>query len=149
MPEPTQLKRGKVFQKTVQADYLDNTKDGKAEREFHLKLEQLPAKKDKIQTGRADILITEKGDDFVSILEIKATDWDRIKPKNIKRNLASHHRQIMKYIDKYLMIDKLDVCTGIIYPKPPRCPKLRQEIETYLEERGTPAYWYTEVKTPE
>lgn len=94
-----------------------------------------------------DILITELGN-FVTILEIKATDWDRIKPKNIKKNLYRHQGQLFKYVDKNIEIEKMDVCLGIIYPKPPRKKGLREFIEKRLEETYlVPAYWYKEIKT--
>lgn len=94
-----------------------------------------------------DILITELGD-FVTILEIKATDWDRIKPKNVKKNLCRHQSQLFKYVDKFVEIDKTDVCLGLIYPKPPKQNGLREFIEKHLEENYcVPAYWYNEIKT--
>ena len=144
MTEPAQLSRGKRFHQMVQADYIDNTKGGIARDEVTIDLSMLsyfPQKR-----GRPDILITENVDtSFVTIIEIKATNWDRIKPKNIKRNLWSHQHQIFKYIDKYVDIEKLDVCLGIIYPYPPATLGFRELIESYLEGYGVPAYWYNEV----
>jgi hypothetical protein len=35
------------------------------------------------------------------VFEIKATDWDRIKPENIRWILAAHVRQILSYVDAY------------------------------------------------
>lgn len=94
-----------------------------------------------------DILVTELGD-FVTILEIKATDWDRIKPKNVAKNLYCHQKQLFNYVDKYVEIDKLDVCLDIIYPKPPKKKGLREFIERRLEEKySVPAYWYDEIKS--
>jgi hypothetical protein len=145
LPEPEILKRGKKFQRIVQQDFANNTKDGIALREETISFKALNEIKQK--SGRMDILITELGD-FVTILEIKATDWDRIDSKNVKRNLYRHQKQLFNYVDKYLNIDKLDVCLGIIYPKPPRKKRLRQVIEKYLEDNyGVPAYWYNEIKT--
>jgi len=99
------------------------------------------------KSGRMDILISELGD-FVTILEIKATDWDRIKPRNIRRNLWRHQKQLFAYVDTCIEVDKLDVCLGIIYPRPPKTPGLRERIEACLEGNyGVPAYWYTEIRT--
>ena len=45
-------------------------------------------------------------------------------------------------------IDKMEICLGIIYPKPPEKQELREFIEKYLEDNyGVPAYWYTEIKS--
>jgi len=43
--------------------------------------------------GRMDIFVHDVGD-FVPVVEIKATDWDRIPAGNIQRNLSSHRRQV-------------------------------------------------------
>ena len=147
MAEPERLARGKWFQAIVQADFRDNTRDGVAHAEAYIPFDELPEIRQK--SGRADILITELGD-MVTILEIKATDWDRIKPTNVKRNLSRHQRQLFKYVNKYYKIDGLQVCIGIIYPEPPQKPGLREFIESYLEETcGAPAYWYTEIGSSE
>ena len=146
MPEPAQLRRGKRFQRIVQADFVANTKDTTAQPEARLDLSMLSNVRQAF--GRADLLIAGDGDDFVTILEIKATDWDRIKPTNVKRNLWRHQHQIFMYIDRYLEHEKLSVCTGIIYPRPPKTPGLRELIESYLDDHGVPAYWYTEIATP-
>jgi hypothetical protein len=145
MPEPKQLIRGKQFQKIVQQDFAANTKDGQVHPEASVSLEALEHIRQK--SGRMDILISDLGD-FVTILEIKATDWDRIKPANVKRNLYRHQKQLFMYIDKFVEIDALDVCLGIIYPKPPRKPGLKDFIYDYLTDRyGVPAYWYSEIQS--
>jgi hypothetical protein len=145
MSEPEQLKRGKKFQKIVQQDFEQNSKNGKVIPEAFISFKEL--KKIKQQSGRMDILIQEL-DDFVTIVEIKATNWDKIKPENIKRNLYRHQKQLFNYIDKFLEIDKLDVCLGIVYPKPPQKKGLRQFIEKYLEDNyGVPAYWFNEISS--
>jgi hypothetical protein len=144
LPEPSQLKRGKKFQEIVQKDFMNHTVNSKAWKEERISFEGLEHIKQK--SGRMDILITGLGD-FVTILEIKATDWDRIKSKNVKRNLYRHQKQLFNYVDKYLDIDKLDVCLGIIYPKPPRKKGLRKFIESYLEENYcVPPYWFNEIR---
>lgn len=145
MPQPSQLIRGKKFQVLVQKDFIENTKDGTARKEAFISFKDLKQVRKKY--GRMDIFIDELDADFVTIVEVKATDWDKIKPSNIKKNLWRHQRQLFHYIEKYLDVDKLQVCPGIIYPKPPKSPSLRQFIETCLEEYGAPAYWYSEIKT--
>lgn len=145
MPEPKQLKQGKKFQKIVQRDFIDNSKDGTVLPEKFVSFKDL--KEIKQQSGRMDIFIEELGD-FVTIVEIKATNWDKIKPKNIKKNLYRHQKQLFNYIDKYLEIDNLDVCLGIIYPEPPKTKGLREFIEKYLEDNyGVPAYWFNEIRS--
>ncbi|MCK5828462.1 hypothetical protein KAH43_08070 [Candidatus Bipolaricaulota bacterium] len=88
-----------------------------------------------------DVFVDDAGD-FVVVVEIKATDWDRILPRNIQRNLGSHRRQVWKYIEKYTDGDRVDVCAGIIYPTTPKTPGLKERIETYLNEYGLQVVWY-------
>ena len=85
-----------------------------------------------------DVFVAELGG-FVSVIEIKATDWDRIKPKNITKNLSAHRRQVWKYIEKYLSDVGVDVCGGIIYPSTPTSPSLKERIEEYLSAHGLQA----------
>jgi len=135
--EPTQLKRGKAFQKEVYKDFERHNKSGlfKAEQYRHL----LRGKR-----GRMDVLISEL-DDMVAVYEIKATNWDKIKPGNIKKNAWSHQRQLHHYVESFVE-EGIDVCVGIIYPAPPTSHKLQETIETYLMEYGAPAYWFSEIK---
>ena len=144
MNEPEQLIRGKFFQKIVQQDFSENSKDGNVTPEAFICFEGL--RKNQKKSGRADILITELGE-FVTILEIKATDWDKIKSQNIKKNLWRHQHQLLRYVEKYIEVDNMNVCLGIIYPHPPQKKELRDVIESYLDHYGTPAYWYSEIKT--
>ena len=138
MPEPKRLSRGKKFQKLVQEDFSNNNKDGKLG--FEKTRNLLNNKK-----GRLDILITELSDD-VAIYEIKATDWDKIKPKNIKKNAWRHQHQLINYVETYVELN-ISVWLGIIYPAPSKTPGLREILEKYLESYGTPAYWFTEIKS--
>jgi len=146
MPEPEQLKRGKIFQAIVQSDFQTNSKDGFVAIEEHISFKDL--KKLKQKRGRMDIFIYEDSDDYVTILEIKATNWDRIKEKNIRRNLYRHYNQLFKYIDKFVEIDNLNVCHGIIYPEPPLKKGLKGYIEKCaMDNYSFPVYWYTEIKS--
>ncbi|MEJ0107164.1 MAG: hypothetical protein WDO19_33585 [Bacteroidota bacterium] len=65
-------------------------------------------------------------------MEIKSTNWDKIKKANRKKLLCSHLHQVLKYVDKYLDDDKINVCAGIIYPKAPASIALKNAIEEYM-----------------
>lgn len=80
--------------------------------------------------------------DYVSVVEIKATDWDRIKPANITRNLGSHARQVWNYVEKYHIGDGIDVCAGVIYPTAPTVSGSKDRVEDYLYDRGIAVVWY-------
>jgi hypothetical protein len=93
-----------------------------------------------------DIFIDGMGGGDIAIYEIKATDWDRIKPKNRRRNLYRHWKQLIEYVEKFVEVDGFSVSLGIIYPEPPRTPGLREYVEETVEEYGACAYWFTEVR---
>ena len=109
--------------------------------EHNVLLTVLSKSADRIRRGRIDIFV-DKIDDFVSVIEIKSTDWDRIKPQNRRKNLGSHCRQILRYVDKYLDDDEISVCAGMIYPQSPRTPGLKAEIEKYLNDQCLQVLWY-------
>ena len=75
-------------------------------------------------------------------MEIKSTDWDRVKPANRRKLLGAHRRQIWKYIDKYVASPQLIVSPGIIYPRAPTTPGLKELVESVLNEAGLQVVWY-------
>lgn len=144
--EPEQLKRGKEFQEKVQKDFKRNS-DGSPEKEAFISFEKM--KEIRQKSGRMDIVITYDDDDFIMIMEIKATEWDRIKPRNIRKNLWRHGRQLHRYIDKYMEVDNLgSVGLAMIYPSAPKKEGLREKIEDMaLELYSFPVYWFDEIRT--
>lgn len=120
--EPSQLRRGKEFQKIVQADYKNNS-EGEVDLEKTISFQDIPTIKQK--RGRMDIVVQNEPGDFNLIMEIKATDWDRIKPKNIKRNLYK----------------KSGFSIAMLYPEPPKTEGLRELIETWaMDKYSFPVY---------
>ena len=144
MPDVERLKRGLEFQQEVYQDFLKHSKDGRVDVETQVSFKGVESVHQK--RGRIDVFISGL-EDMVVIIEVKATDWNRIKPKNINRNLYRHQKQIFNYIEKYITIDHVDVGHGIVYPKPPRDPTLKEYIETrMLDYYGVPVYWFTDIK---
>ncbi len=101
MIEPSCFIRGKQFQYIVMYDFNRNNKDGLLGFEKTRKLLNN-------KTGRLDILVSELGD-YISVYEIKATNWDIIKLKNIIKNAWRHQHQLFKHINTYTK-ERLDVC---------------------------------------
>jgi hypothetical protein len=141
MKEPEALRRGKRFHKIVQADLGQDTKDESIRCEVPI---EFFLKKGKKKWGRADILISDESD-LVAVLEIKATDWDRIKPKNVKKNLWRHQNQLYSYVERFLEVDMKSVSAYIIYPTRPSSAELCKVIDDYLEAYGMLAHWYDEI----
>lgn len=130
-PEPTQLRRGKRFEKKEKAGWT-NLGDGKARFEKHVTTA-------KGRRGRVDIFIDELGG-LVAVVEIKATNWDRIMPHRVRSNILRHARQVWKYVETFIE-DGTVVCPGIVYPKAPRKKGLKEQIEEGLNEQGIQVVW--------
>ena len=136
--EPADLRRGKRFHKRIQEEWLATAKDGTPRPERHIK--RLSGK-----AGRVDILVEELGDDLVSVVEIKATDWDRIADKNVVRNVRRQIRQVWSYVEAQLELEGLQVCPGVIFPKLPRDPARLELIESLFNEEGIQVVWHDET----
>jgi hypothetical protein len=135
--EPLALRRGKAFHRQVQAEWLAETKDGKPCPERTIK--RLNGRR-----GRVDLLIEELGG-FVSVIEIKATDWDRMAERNIKRNVRRQIRQLWGYIDAELEIYGMQVCPGIIFPTLPSESHRLAMIESMFNDEGIQVVWQNET----
>ena len=134
--EPSILKNGKQFHNLVQEEW-SKTAAG------HVKTEKGVEKSNK-RKGRADIFVDEIGDDLVSIVEIKNTDWDKIKPENIRRNVKRQARQLWEYIEFQTDSEGKSVSPGIIYPKTPKDPEKLKLIESILEGECIQVVWENE-----
>ena len=143
--EPRILKRGKQFHQMVQGDWLKTAKDGRINIEQILELKKQRKVNIRKKIGRMDILVNEMSD-YVSIVEIKSTNWDLIKPQNIQKLLSSHQRQVWKYIEAFINRKKIDVCPGIIYSHSPKSKYLQNRVEDYLNSYGLQVVWYKDSK---
>ena len=76
---------------------------------------------------------------FVSVVEIKATDWDKVISANRRKLLGTHRRQMMKYVDKYVDGDGISVCAGFVYP---RKPGLTEEVDAFLNDHAFQVVWW-------
>ena len=142
--EPSQLRCGKAFHKLIQQEWQD-TAQGDIYAERHII-------KPNGRRGRVDVFVND--DDpksSIAIVEVKATDWDKIKEKNIRRNIRRQTRQIWSYIELQIIAGKYvpggegkDVCPGIIFSKRPKDKKRMELIESLFIEEGIPVVWHDE-----
>ncbi len=139
--EPEILRRGKAFHRRVQNNWKKTARNGTVCREHRIEFTQGSSLTRHSRAGRLDLFIDELGD-FVSVVEIKSTDWDRVKQRNIRKLLGEHRRQVWRYIYGHLYLQHLDICSGIIYPHPPTTPGLKEKIEDYFNEYGLQVVWY-------
>ncbi len=84
--EPEILRRGKAFHKRVQGDWENTARGGKINIEYSIALSILHEKTNHKKIGQLDIFVDELSD-FISIVEIKSTDWDKVREKKWKKLL--------------------------------------------------------------
>ena len=133
--EPRRLRRGKTFHRSVQLSW-SNVKGAifeKAIRDLHGR------------RRRIDVFIDD-GEEWVSIVEIKRSDWDRMRPDRVRPNALRHARQTWLYIEPFLEHSGGYVCPGILYEKLPTTPGRVAEVESILHERGLQVVWQNESK---
>lgn len=92
--------------------------------------------------GRVDICIDDPEKDYVVVVEIKASDWDKMKPHRVRPNALSHVRQIWRYIEAF--VSPRAVHAGLVYPNSPTTPGRKEEIESILDENSIAAVWRDE-----
>jgi hypothetical protein len=92
--------------------------------------------------GRVDIRLKLEEDGNIVIVEIKATDWDKLKEHRVRPTALRHARQIWRYIDAHLR--PWDVTPAIVYPPSPTIDGRREMVEEILNERGIQVVWRDE-----
>lgn len=92
---------------------------------------------------RVDVLVEDLGD-CVSVVEIKNTGWDRMKPHRVRPNALRHAAQVWGYVEPWLDRARKDVVPGIIYRKVPKIRDRLNEIEECLHSRGIQVVWHEE-----
>lgn len=127
------VQRGRKFEEWERSHW--NSKLNSA-REF-----EAPTKWDG-KGGRVDIRLKLEEDGSIVIVEIKATNWDKIKESGVRSTSLRHSRQIWRYIEAHLT--PLDVIPAIVYPSPPTTPGRKEEVEEILNERGIQVVWREE-----
>ena len=143
--EPSQLRRGKAFHKLIQAEWEEEA-EGDVRAERHVI-------KPNGRRGRVDVFVNDDDPKSpVAVIEVKATDWDKIKAENIRRNVRRQSLQILCYIESQIIGGKYvvggegkDVSPGIIFPRRPQDRQRMKQIEELFMEDGIPVVWHDET----
>jgi hypothetical protein len=143
--EPIQLRRGKFFHKLIQEEWLRD-----AEGDV---VQERTITKPSGRKGRVDVFVNDDDPNgSVAIVEIKATDWDRIKECNIRRNVRRQIKQIWDYIESQIVKGEYvpsgegkQVCPGIIFPKRPKDKERMKRVEEMFLEEGITVVWHDET----
>jgi hypothetical protein len=133
-PEPQRLRAGKEFHRQVQADW-------RATAQGNIEVENT-TKKLGGKAGRMDVFVSEEGSEVRAIVEIKHSDWDKMTPAAVRRNVKRQARKLWRYIESQESLD--GICPGIVFPKRPRDEQRLRLIEELFEEEGIPVVWEDE-----
>ena len=109
-PEPERLRRGKAFHHEVQNRWLREY-DGKARSE-------LAVRKPNGRAGRIDLCL-DPNTNTVGVVEIKASDWDRMTEAAVRRNVKRHAAQVFQYVDSHMSGVRKGVCPGVVLQSGP------------------------------
>ena len=134
-PEPRRLRRGKAFHRKIQAEWEEDA-------EGEVTTEKAVTKPGG-RRGRMDVYAASDGK-LVAVAEIKASDWDRITLRALRRNVRRQIRQIWQYIDSQLAAGQ-EVSPGVIFRARPTDPQRVELIERLFEEEGIPVVWDDET----
>lgn len=139
MAEPPQLAAGKRFHAKIQKEWIETAKDGTPHKEYCLV--RLNGRR-----GFVDVLVREdEDDDTVSIVEVKGTNWDAIKPENVRRNVRRQIRQIWSYVEVFAEREKKSVYPGVIFPDLPKEEACWRLIEKMFNDEGIQVVWHSET----
>ena len=137
LKEPERLRRGKDFHRKIQKEWL-NTAQG-------IILPEKAVRRLTGRKGRVDIFVDDDSDEnHVAVVEIKASNWDQMKPKAVRRNALRQVRQIWSYIDSQVELEGKDVSPGIILSTRPSDQDRLKEIEEIFNDWGIQVVWHDE-----
>jgi hypothetical protein len=92
--------------------------------------------------GRVDVLMQEY-DGSLTLIEVKATNWDRMRDYRVRPNVQRHARQVWSYILSFWERG-IDVCPALVYPRAPASFNRRLRIENLLGDRWVQVVWADE-----
>lgn len=89
--------------------------------------------------GRIDLRLVDETEGFSVVVEMKASDWDKMLPHRVRPNALRHARQLWRYIDAQL--EHGPVLPALVYPLEPKTLGRKEEIEAILHERCIQVVW--------
>lgn len=137
------LAKGRAFHDAVQSAFLTDLADATGFKERGWRLAAGGR-------GRVDLaVVIDDRDKMLIIIEIKGTDWDKIRADRVKRNVQRHIRQLLGYLDT--AISELEagqwegIAGALLYPARPASSETLACIETAAAEQAIMVTWYEEA----
>jgi hypothetical protein len=138
---PDQLLRGNKFHEKIQENWK-KTAEGKVKPERTIF-------KQSGRKGRVDIFVDDEDPEgVIAIVEIKASNWDKMTATAVRRNVHRQIKQVWDYIESQISKGEYvktgegkSVFPGIIFPKRPKDNIRMKLIEDLFQEEGIPVVW--------
>lgn len=89
--------------------------------------------------GRIDVRLEWRG--LVVLIELKATNWNRMKTHRVRPNALRHIRQLYRYVDGELERGTDGICHGIVYARAPQQIARRKFLEALFREHFVQLVW--------
>lgn len=89
--------------------------------------------------GLMDPMLFDKHERHTIVVEIKASNWDKMKPHRVRPNALRHVRQLWRNIRAEL--NDGAILPTVIYPGTPKTPGRKNQIEEILHEMGIQVVW--------
>ena len=107
------LAKGRAFHDTVQSAFLTDLANATGFKERGWRLAAGGR-------GRVDLaVVTDDHEKMLIIIEIKGTDWDKIRADRVKRNVQRHIRQLLALLDPELDVQgALNALRALLAPRP-------------------------------
>src|SRR5580704_11315021 len=113
MSEPEVLRQGKVFHRTIQDEWLSDT-FGAALSEMPVELRSKLGDK---RCGRIDVRMLDPDEPIAFVVEVKASNFDRMTDSAVRRNVGRNRLQVSRYGESLLEVASLgleSVCLAIV-----------------------------------
>lgn len=110
----------------------------------------LPVSRVPLAEGWPDVLVADLSGGPSYVVEVKGTDWDAVREKNIEVNVRRHLHQLTSVLhqanERYLPeLNERPFKSAILYPARPLRKGLAARIERRAEEAGVSVIWYEDA----
>lgn len=127
------IRAGRAFEKAERLEWLPAKCGTPDEARF-----EAPTKLAR-KRGRIDVRLQWRN--LVVLIELKATDWDRMIAHRVRPNALRHIRQLYRYVDGELARGTEGICHGIVYERAPRKRARRKFLESLFHEHCVQLVW--------
>jgi len=125
------VQRGRAFERWERSFWRDAEHEGA---QFE------PSTEWKGKYGRIDIKLDQAEEGLAVVVELKATNWDKMSSYRVRPNALRHARQLWRYVESELA-EGHDVIPAMVYPVEPQTPGRKEEIEAILNDLGIQVVW--------